>query len=141
MMHRTITGGLCALALLLGSTGLASAVTIIRGNDTDPATLDHHKTSTVAESRILRDLYEGLVTLDAAGEMIPGVAESWEVSDDGADLHVQPAPGRQMVERRPGDRRRLRLRLPAHHGSGDRRRLRLDPLPDQECREGRPRAS
>jgi len=84
-MSRTpLRTGLCALALLIGSTALASAqVTLIRGNDTDPATLDHHRTSTVAESNLLRDLYEGLVTVDAAGEVVPGVAESWEVSEDG----------------------------------------------------------
>ncbi|WP_442866022.1 peptide ABC transporter substrate-binding protein [Aminobacter sp. HY435] len=54
-----------------------------RGNDTDPKSLDHHKTSTVAESHISRDLYEGLVSKDAKGELIPGVAEKWEISDDG----------------------------------------------------------
>ena len=76
--------GLCALALLAGTTTLASAqVTLVRGNDTDPATLDHHLTSTVAESRILHDLYEGLVIQNAKGEVEPGDAESWEISEDG----------------------------------------------------------
>lgn len=75
---------LCAFTLLMGGTALASAqTTLIRGNDTDPATLDHHLTSTVAESNILHDLYEGLVVHDADGEVAPGVAESWEISDDG----------------------------------------------------------
>lgn len=32
---------------------------------------------------MLRDLYEGLVTEDAAGRLIPGMAERWEVSTDG----------------------------------------------------------
>ncbi|MBX3530302.1 MAG: peptide ABC transporter substrate-binding protein [Rhizobiaceae bacterium] len=54
-----------------------------RGNDTDPTTLDHHKTSTVAESNIMLDLYEGLVTYDVKAAVVPGVAESWTVSDDG----------------------------------------------------------
>ena len=50
----------CAAIALLGSTALASAQSVLyRGNDTDPATLDHHRTSTVAESNVLRDLYEG----------------------------------------------------------------------------------
>jgi oligopeptide transport system substrate-binding protein len=72
-----------ALAVILGTSALASAQTVLmRGNDTDPATLDHHRTSTVAEGNLLRDLYEGLVVHDAAGEVIPGVAESWDVSDD-----------------------------------------------------------
>lgn len=54
-----------------------------RGNDTDPTTLDHQKTSTVAEGNLMRDLYEGLVVQNAKAEVVPGVAESWQVSDDG----------------------------------------------------------
>ena len=54
-----------------------------RGNDTDPSTLDHHLTSTVAEGHLMRDLYEGLVVQSATAEIVPGVAESWEISDDG----------------------------------------------------------
>lgn len=54
-----------------------------RGNDTDPSTLDHHLTSTVAEGHLMRDLYEGLVVQNANAEIVPGVAEEWEVSEDG----------------------------------------------------------
>ncbi|GAB4352718.1 MAG: peptide ABC transporter substrate-binding protein [Oricola sp.] len=74
---------LLAGSLLAGSIGCANAVTYVRGNDGDPETLDQHKTSTVVEARILRDLYEGLVVYDASGKIIPGAAESWQVSDDG----------------------------------------------------------
>lgn len=69
--------------LILTGLGAASAQTYVRGNDGDPETLDQHKTSTVVEARILRDLYEGLVVYDSAGNVIPGVAESWESNDDG----------------------------------------------------------
>lgn len=71
-----------AVAALLSTSASAEAV-YYRGNDTDPETLDQHKTSTVAEAHILRDLYEGLVVYDAKAEIIPGVAESWKMSDDG----------------------------------------------------------
>ena len=54
-----------------------------RGNSADPESLDPHKTSTVYEAHILRDLFEGLVMQDQNAEMIPGAAESWTVSDDG----------------------------------------------------------
>ncbi|MER2264775.1 peptide ABC transporter substrate-binding protein [Methylobacterium oxalidis] len=53
-----------------------------RGNDADPETLDPHKSSTVAEAHILRDLYEGLLTYDNRGAIIPGAAESWTLSED-----------------------------------------------------------
>ncbi|MFS4436821.1 peptide ABC transporter substrate-binding protein [Paracoccaceae bacterium GXU_MW_L88] len=69
-----------AIALMASQ---AHAVTYMRGNDGDPETLDHHKTSTVAEGHIMRDLFEGLVIKDANNELAPGVAESWEESEDG----------------------------------------------------------
>ncbi|MDI6026574.1 peptide ABC transporter substrate-binding protein [Corticibacterium sp. UT-5YL-CI-8] len=76
-----------ATTFALGGGYMASAalaeVVYNRGNDTDPTTLDHHKTSTVAEGHIMRDLYEGLVVQDNKANVVPGVAEKWEISDDG----------------------------------------------------------
>jgi oligopeptide transport system substrate-binding protein len=75
-----------AVAAVLFAVGLSAAnaqVVYNRGNDTDPETLDPHKTSTVSETHILRDLFEGLVINAANGELVPGVAETWEVSADG----------------------------------------------------------
>lgn len=54
-----------------------------RGNGPEPATLDAHRCQEVACGNVLRDLYEGLVTEDATGRLIPGMAERWEVSADG----------------------------------------------------------
>jgi len=70
-----------ALAGILSTAAFAEIV-YNRGNDADPETLDQHKTSTISEAHILRDLYEGLVVQDPKAEIIPGVAESWTVSDD-----------------------------------------------------------
>ncbi|KFB11234.1 peptide ABC transporter substrate-binding protein [Nitratireductor basaltis] len=75
--------GLMTGAAILASVSMASAVTYVRGNDGDPETLDQHKTSTVSEAHLLRDLYEGLVIYDAKAKVVPGVAESWEMSEDG----------------------------------------------------------
>ena len=65
-------------------TGSAFAEMIYnRGNLADPESLDPHKTSTVYEAHILRDLFEGLVMPDAKSNLIPGAAESWTISNDG----------------------------------------------------------
>ncbi|WP_461481444.1 peptide ABC transporter substrate-binding protein [Porticoccus sp.] len=54
------------------------------GNGTDPQELDPHIVTGVPEHKILTALLEGLVLKDPATlEPIPGVAERWEVSDDG----------------------------------------------------------
>ena len=54
-----------------------------RGEPGDAATLDPQKTATVPEADILLDLFEGLVTYDSKGEIAPGVAERWSISQDG----------------------------------------------------------
>ncbi len=77
-------GVLFAAAATIALSGAASAEVVYnRGNNADPETLDPHKTSTVQESHILRDLLEGLVAYNSKGEVVPGVAEKWTISDEG----------------------------------------------------------
>ena len=63
-------------------TKLAEKQEIVRGNGTEVATIDPHKSSGVPESHVIRDLLEGLVNQDSDGNTIPGVAESWETTDN-----------------------------------------------------------
>jgi oligopeptide transport system substrate-binding protein len=75
---------LLSTALLVGEVATAqSEMTYRRGAAGDVATLDPQKTATVSEADLLGDLFEGLVTYDADGEIAPGVAESWTIGDDG----------------------------------------------------------
>src|ERR1700741_3089184 len=83
-MKRSLRSLLLATALVTVSYSAAFAEMIYnRGNSADPESLDPHKTSTVYEAHILRDLFLGLTTEDAKAETIPGAAESWTVSPDG----------------------------------------------------------
>ncbi len=61
---------------------LAAVQELVRGNGTEVASLDPHKTEGVPESHVIRDLLEGLVNQDADGNTIPGVAERWETEDN-----------------------------------------------------------
>ena len=83
--HFKILSSLSLAAVLsFGAATMARAEMVYnRGNSGDMATLDPQKTSTVQESHITRDAWEGLTQWDAKGEAIPGTAESWTVSDDG----------------------------------------------------------
>jgi len=78
---RSLLPALVALALAAAPAAAESVYN--RGNSADPESLDPHKTSTIYEAHILRDLFEGLVMQDAGADLIPGAAESWTVSDDG----------------------------------------------------------
>ncbi|MEM7764592.1 MAG: peptide ABC transporter substrate-binding protein [Pseudomonadota bacterium] len=50
-----------------------------------PATLDPHRVIDVHTDELLRDLNEGLITTRADGSLVAGLAESWEISDDGRE--------------------------------------------------------
>ncbi|HEV8390761.1 MAG TPA: ABC transporter substrate-binding protein, partial [Dongiaceae bacterium] len=54
-----------------------------RGNGAEPETLDPAKSTGVTESNIQYERLEGLTTYSEDGQVIPGVAEKWEASDDG----------------------------------------------------------
>jgi oligopeptide transport system substrate-binding protein len=83
-MKKSLRSLLLATALVTISYSAAFAEMIYnRGNSADPESLDPHKTSTVYEAHILRDLFSGLVMQDAKADLIPGAAESWKISDDG----------------------------------------------------------
>ncbi|WP_087016163.1 ABC transporter substrate-binding protein [Thaumasiovibrio subtropicus] len=61
---------------------LAEKQELVRGNGTEVASIDPHKTEGVPESNVIRDLLEGLVNQDENGATIPGVAERWETEDN-----------------------------------------------------------
>ena len=71
-------------AMLLLATLSASAEEVLkRGNGAEPKSLDPQIAEGVPEANILLDLFEGLTTHDAEANVIPGLAEKWEVSEDG----------------------------------------------------------
>ena len=76
------TSTLSIAADVPAGTKLAKVQELVRGNGTEVATIDPHKSQGVPESHVIRDLLEGLVNQDGEGNTIPGVAESWETTDN-----------------------------------------------------------
>ena len=66
-----------------GDESAQAANTLQRGIPTDPESLDQHKARSTQAADVLRDLGEGLVSYSASGELVPGAAESWDMSEDG----------------------------------------------------------
>lgn len=63
-------------------TQLAEKQEIVRHIKDEPASLDPAKAVGLPEIQVIRDLYEGLTNQDARGKVVPGVAESWQSSDN-----------------------------------------------------------
>ncbi len=86
MIFKTTGKIISAVALsfsLLASSTVFADTTLRVGNQGEPASLDPHYLSGDWEDRIISDMFMGLTTEDAKGDAIPGVAESWTISDDG----------------------------------------------------------
>ncbi|MGH1469908.1 MAG: peptide ABC transporter substrate-binding protein [Cellvibrionaceae bacterium] len=71
---------------------LAKEQVFHRGNGTEPHSLDPHIAEGVPSSNIHRDLFQGLIGETPSGDLIPGVASSWEISEDGREyiFHIRP---------------------------------------------------
>jgi len=51
--------------------------------NTEPPSLDPNLATDTTSALVINNIFEGLVHIDPSGEPYPGVAESWDVSDDG----------------------------------------------------------
>ncbi|MCL9782271.1 ABC transporter substrate-binding protein [Vibrio sp. S4M6] len=63
-------------------TKLAKVQDLVRYNDGQPASIDPQKVQGVPGQFIINDLFEGLVTQNADGDIIPGIATSWDTKDN-----------------------------------------------------------
>lgn len=59
---------------------------LIVAADQDPVGLDPHITPAASSVRIYSLIYERLINMDSEMQLVPGLAEKWEVSDDGKTI-------------------------------------------------------
>ena len=81
-----------AIALSVLTPAESKRDTLNIGNAAEPGTLDPHRYFANAEEHILKDLFLGLTTMGPAGEVLPGVAQRWETSDDGLQWRFELNP-------------------------------------------------
>lgn len=90
-----VLGGLVLLAAFFyffGSSTLSESADLTICNGDEPQTLDPAIVTGQLEGRICLALFEGLTTRNAKGDVVPGMAESWEISPDGLTytFHIRP---------------------------------------------------
>ncbi len=80
-----LTACAAALAIVAGCGGqnAPGAAELRRGNGSEPDSIDPQLARMEAAMTILRDCYEGLVSMAPDGSAMPGAAESWTVSENG----------------------------------------------------------
>jgi peptide/nickel transport system substrate-binding protein len=79
-----MVGGLILAGLLLGAGPAMAQTTFVFANQGEPVSLDPAVITDGISNRITRQIYEGLVRYKGATtEVIPALAEKWEVSKDG----------------------------------------------------------
>ncbi len=88
MRSRVILGALCALAAVAvlascGGKGGAGKDTVTLVVGADIATLDPIKSASLVDSQVFTNIYDQLIKLDKTGTVVPSLAESWALSDDG----------------------------------------------------------
>ena len=94
MMKMSFLPSIIAMLLLLSACGGGENLSQVDagnqsgilhfGNGTEPQGLDPHIVTGVPEHHIITALFEGLVSKDPYTlEPVPGVAESWDISEDG----------------------------------------------------------
>jgi oligopeptide transport system substrate-binding protein len=73
--------GACANGRIVGFDKQRKSLDI--ANNGEPLSLDPHKCFSVWENNIIGNMFIGLTTEDARSDVVPGMAERWEISEDG----------------------------------------------------------
>jgi peptide/nickel transport system substrate-binding protein len=80
-------------ALVCASPAPARAQVLEIATDQSPVGLDPHVATSFATQLITSTVYEGLTAVDAGLHVVPALAQSWTVSDDGRTYLFQLRPG------------------------------------------------
>ncbi|RYH03689.1 MAG: hypothetical protein EON57_09570, partial [Alphaproteobacteria bacterium] len=98
---------LLSTAMLMGSTAMLPVLTNIANAQETPVSggklmwghsetvqnLDMHQTGTASTSRVLQSVHSSIVTVDKDLNVIPNLAESFELSEDGLTYTFKLRPG------------------------------------------------
>ncbi|SDE77856.1 ABC transporter substrate-binding protein [Limimaricola pyoseonensis] len=99
---RLLTAALAASTALVAAPALAEG-TLTVAQRQDPANWDPTDTFLVAWGSVASNIYDGLVRRDENLELQPGLAESWEVSEDGMTIRFNLRQGVSFHNGEPFD--------------------------------------
>ncbi len=74
---------------------------VFRRQWADPPTLDPHLTTDTTSSFVVVELFSGLVTINTDLELVPDIAERWEISTDGLQYTFYLRPNAKFHDGKP----------------------------------------
>ena len=74
---------------------------VMRRLFSDPPTLDPHKTSDTTSAFIIGEVFSGLVTLNTDLQIVPDIADRWEISQDGLIYTFHLLPDAKFADGKP----------------------------------------
>ena len=74
---------------------------VMRRLFSDPPTLDPHKTSDTTSAFIIGEVFSGLVTLNTDLQIVPDIADRWEISQDGMVYTFHLLPDAKFADGKP----------------------------------------
>jgi oligopeptide transport system substrate-binding protein len=84
-----------------GGTAVTVPEVLRRGLGGEPSTLDPSTAADNFSQEVLRDLYEGLTSESPTGDVIPGVARSWDIDPTGTQYTFQLRPDARWSNGKP----------------------------------------
>ena len=78
---------------MLGSPSMTQAQVLEIATDQSPVGLDPHVATSFATQLVTGTIYEGLTAIDAGLHVVPALAQSWTVSEDGRGYRFQLRAG------------------------------------------------
>jgi peptide/nickel transport system substrate-binding protein len=129
---RTRLHALTALALAAGlSLGMAArAADLTIALADDPDALDPVTNGTQVGITVLNTMCEGLITTDTELNLVPGLAESWDWSDDGKTLTLHLAQDVLFQDGTPFDAEAVKLGIDRARAKGTQRAADLTSITD-----------
>ncbi|MFC3395422.1 ABC transporter substrate-binding protein [Brenneria rubrifaciens] len=86
-----MTSGAVSAAQVPAGVQLADKQELVRGNGSEPASLDPHKVESDVEANLIHDFFEKLVSVKDDGSISGGLAEKWEQQNHQVwTFHLRP---------------------------------------------------
>ena len=100
--------------------------------DAEPPELDPNLSSAYVDRQVMASLYDKLVDINAEGEIVPMLAESWEVSEDGTTYTFELRRGVEFHDGTPFNAEAVKTNLERYQEEDSVRSTEIEPVESVE---------